>query len=958
MKKTLCFILTLLTFGTLAGVPTSFSQDTEPENVVRLIYFRPRDRQYRPDRVVALGELITGVQKFYADEMKRHGYDRKTFALETNAAGAPLVHHVLGEFTDSYYHTHTFEKTWEELKEQFDAPKAIYLVMIDLSSETIGTSHARNSDAKVCGEASRVWEEGGKEIMIPASGHCFEMPLPFIAHELAHGFGLRHDFRDSRYVLSYGRNRDRISKCAAEWLDVSPFFNTRHNPSVFDAPTTIQMLPPQGSSPNAIRIRFEVSDPDRLHQAQLLIPTTAADPAPYLKLHSCKSLSTQSSTIEFIITELTGDATTEVTLHTVDVNGNITRSESFPIDITTLLPSIVVSIPDANLAAAVRSSIGLAPDDAITSHAMRRLTRLDAPNRQIRNLTGLEHATNLGRLYLLGNAISDISVLSGLIQLSRLDLARNAISDVSALSGLTRLDRLYLSNNTISDISALSGLTQLTYLVLTRNAISDVSPLISLNLTGKNSGKNSDSIGLYLEGNPLSYASIHMHIPAMQAKGIEVKFHNVAHPALLKTSGDLQEGTPGEALATPFVIQVVDAHGKPRRGVSVKFAVTAGDGHLSATIATSDATGKAQTALTLGSRLGKQIVTATATAFTPLVVTFTAYATANPTDRIVSNNRALHISEIMVASNKSRLPQWIELYNPSDTHSVDLKGWALEIQNRRSDNLNRNVTFTFKDKSIEPQETVLIVSKQGRSSNHFRNEQIYNLSTLHPKLQDMVLSKEGFYLELSNAAGELIDEAGNLDDKSNTDNELAWTLPKSLTENGNRSSMIRRYNDEVPRLGTEEFGWISAENTKLLTGTTIYYGHPKDIGAPGVKSGGALPVTLSHFRAERTDAGVVLKWTTESELDNAGFYILRSETKNGTFKAINPTLIQGAGTTSERNTYTWTDTTAKPNTVYYYQIEDISHAGVRKQLATVRMRGFVSASGKLTTRWADLKVQN
>ena len=37
--------------------------------------------------------------------------------------------------------------------------------------------------------------------------------------------------------------------------------------------------------------------------------------------------------------------------------------------------------------------------------------------------------------------------------------------------------------------------------------------------------------------------------------------------------------------------------------------------------------------------------------------------------------------------------------------------------------------------------------------------------------------------------------------------------------------------------------------------------------------------------------------------------------------------------------------------------EDVSHAGVRKQLATVRLKGLVSASGKLTTRWADLKTQ-
>ena len=84
---------------------------------------------------------------------------------------------------------------------------------------------------------------------------------------------------------------------------------------------------------------------------------------------------------------------------------------------------------------------------------------------------------------------------------------------------------------------------------------------------------------------------------------------------------------------------------------------------------------------------------------------------------------------------------------------------------------------------------------------------------------------------------------------------------------------------------------------------------------------------------------------------------MRSQEKNGKFKVLNSKLIQGAGTTGERNTYIWTDTTAKPNTVYYYRIEDVSHAGVRKQLATVRLKGFVSATGKLTTSWADLKIQ-
>ncbi len=116
-----------------------------------------------------------------------------------------------------------------------------------------------------------------------------------------------------------------------------------------------------------------------------------------------------------------------------------------------------------------------------------------------------------------------------------------------------------------------------------------------------------------------------------------------------------------------------------------------------------------------------------------------------------------------------------------------------------------------------------------------------------------------------------------------------------------------------------------------------------------------LPVTLSYFRAEHTDAGVKLKWITESEVDNAGFYIYRSETRHGEFKVVNPTMIQGAGTTGERHKYTWTDTTAKLNTIYYYRIKDVSHAGEREQLATVRLRGLVSASGKLITRWAVLK---
>ena len=81
----------------------------------------------------------------------------------------------------------------------------------------------------------------------------------------------------------------------------------------------------------------------------------------------------------------------------------------------------------------------------------------------------------------------------------------------------------------------------------------------------------------------LSYVSINTHIPAIQAKGVEVKFDNRAHPALLKISGDNQKGAAFASLSQPFVVEAQDENGSALAGISVTFAVTRGDGTLSTT---------------------------------------------------------------------------------------------------------------------------------------------------------------------------------------------------------------------------------------------------------------------------------------------------------------------------------------------------------------------------------------
>ena len=232
---------------------------------------------------------------------------------------------------------------------------------------------------------------------------------------------------------------------------------------------------------------------------------------------------------------------------------------------------------------------------------LTNLTVLYLYQNSISDISAVSGLTNLTELYLDNNSITDISAVSGLTRLTALRLWSNSITDISAVSGLTNLTELYLDNNSITDISAVSGLTRLTALRLWGNNISDILPLVAN--TGLGSGDE-----ILMQRNPLSYLSIHTHIPTLQSRGVTVKFDNQAHPALSKVSGDNQEGMPNETLAKLFAVEARDANGSALVGVSVTFTVVAGGGTLSVTNTTTDGSGRAQSLLTLGPNLGTNTV--------------------------------------------------------------------------------------------------------------------------------------------------------------------------------------------------------------------------------------------------------------------------------------------------------------------------------------------------------------
>ena len=283
-----------------------------------------------------------------------------------------------------------------------------------------------------------------------------------------------------------------------------------------------------------------------------------------------------------------------------------------------------VDIPDSNLRTAIEPVIGKAPDEPIAPADMTNLTRFTARSQKIHDLTGLEFATNLVRLTLEGNNLSNVSALAGLnhlrrlllagnrvsdleplvnlIKLERLDLNNNSVSDLSPLAQLTRLTWLSLQNNRISDISVITGMTKLRFLDLNNNSVSNIEPLSgSTRLTSLRLDRNlisdiSALSGLHqltelrldrnnitdlsplvanmglgsgdtvdVRGNPLSYLSIHTHIPALRSRGVTIEFDNVVtepvdlpDPNLRDAIALILDKVSGEPITTTEMLDLFD----------------------------------------------------------------------------------------------------------------------------------------------------------------------------------------------------------------------------------------------------------------------------------------------------------------------------------------------------------------------------------------------------------------
>lgn len=205
---------------------------------------------------------------------------------------------------------------------------------------------------------------------------------------------------------------------------------------------------------------------------------------------------------------------------------------------------------------------------------------------------------------------------------------------------------------------------------------------------------------------------------------------------------------------------------------------------------------------------------------------------------------------------------------------------------------------------------------------------------------DLALNSDGNVVVTGSAGSNFPTTAGAYDESHNGNLDVFVTeLKGDLTGPLVVSTFIGGSADDVASALV-----LDSDGNIYVAGRTGSSGYPTTNGAYDESHNGgadvlvskltsdlALPVELSSFTATPGDGQVALRWVTESEIANLGFHIYRATDEDGFYDRITSDLIEGAGTASNRNTYTFSDPNVTNGITYWYKLEDVAFDGATAQ---------------------------
>ena len=334
----------MLAIGSKEGVlrlwkftPQHLEHATTPADTVRIIYLQPEGGKVPPNITKKLDKSIRKVQQFYADEMERHGFGRKTFTFQTDENGKAKIY--------------LLEEQKKLQIPSFDVSNDIWLAVgeEDVAFPT-GSFHGHNAGFQYPtkhGRTSRnnIWRDEvrginhGKLVLLSAADG--ELDWKVTAYELKYAFaymtyGLQHTLLYQnepsalkRFLMRangrkpWGKDWVQLSKCEAESLDKNRFFNP--NQPFFDKSPRIDMDVFPVDAIGSRRFQFEVTDEDGIHQVQLFVDVSKKPWSVGKKFQDCQILNGRTqSTVEF---EVSNTEIKNVELRMIDMSGNIAWRE-------------------------------------------------------------------------------------------------------------------------------------------------------------------------------------------------------------------------------------------------------------------------------------------------------------------------------------------------------------------------------------------------------------------------------------------------------------------------------------------------------------------------------------------------------------------------------------------------------------------------------------------------------